>query len=99
MHVTVHGPNQTSVSTKHLKVFFSYDTPVVIVRTHVQDEFDSLADVPQHRNDLIRVIVTEEKHSRTTSKHINAYASLYHADSSKWTRCSQEYIDAVVNDI
>ena len=93
MHVTVHGPNQTSVSTKHLKVFLSYDTPVVIIRAHVQDDFDSLDDIPQ------RVIVTEKKHSNTTSKHINAYASLYEGDSSKWTRCSQEYIDAVVNDI
>ena len=93
MHVTVHGPNQTSVSTKHLKVFFSYDTPVVIIRAHVQDDFDSLDDIPQ------RVIVTEKKHSRTTSKHINAYASLYEGDSSKWKRCSQECIDAVVNDI
>jgi len=94
MHVTVHGPNQTSVTTKHLKVFFSYDTPVVIVRYPVPSDRSLTGEpVPQ------RIIVTEEKHSRTTSKHINAYASLYEGDSSKWTPASQAYIDAVVNDI
>ena len=93
MHITVHGPNQTSVTTKHLKVFFSYDTPVAIIRLPVLESPHGAEALPQ------RVIVTEKKHSNTTSKHINGYCSMYEGDSSKWTRCSQEYIDAVVNDI
>ena len=92
MHITVHGPNQTSVTTKHLKVFFSYDTPVVIIRLPVRDGLTEEL-VPQ------RIIVTEKKHSNTTSKHINAYASLYEGNSSKWARRMQEYIDEVVSSI
>ncbi len=57
MYITNHGPNQTSVTTKDFTVFFSYDTPVVLVKH----------GTPQH------VLVTSTKHSRTTSKHINQF--------------------------
>ena len=93
MHITVHGPNQTSVTTKYLKVFFSYDTPVAIIRLPVLESPHGAEALPQ------RVIVTEKKHSNTTSKHINGYCSLYEGDSSKWTRATQEYIDEVVDSI
>lgn len=98
MYVTVHGPNQTSVTTKYIKVFFSYDTPVAIVRLDVIGSplhgFESTQPIgTSHRT----VMVTEKKYSNTTSKHTNAFCSLYEGDSSKWRHVTQEYIDDVVS--
>lgn len=55
------GPNQTEVTVGDLVLFFSYETLVGL----------------KTGNKMSDMYVTGEKHSRTTSGHINAFVNRY----------------------
>ena len=72
------GNNETEIDFGHVQVFFSYETPVVMV----------IEDTPK-----TSVLVTREKFSSTTSKHINKYVKSLGVSDEVVEYVSQEILE------
>lgn len=85
MRLNAVGRNQTVVETEYTRVLFSYNTPVA---AFVKKDFVMLRLLGLPPQVYIK---TSTFHSRTTSKHINAFL-----DGAEATPVPQSFLDGLV---